>query len=277
MLDAINGVGGAAAEKYAGIIAENRAATRRTQLRVGLVVLACLFSLASVGLFDVDRLLSGIPACWKILTEMMPPDFSRWRDWLHPLVDTFFMSIAGTAIAVVLGLPLGLCAARTTAPHAAVYTAARWTLNLLRAIPELIMGIFLVAAVGFGALPGALALGLHSLGMVAKFFAEAFEHADPKPIEAAQASGATPMQVVIHALLPQVTPQLIDTILYRWEYNFRASTLLGIVGAGGIGFELMASLRILMYQEVAALMLIIFAGVTLVDFLGSLLRRAQLK
>lgn len=269
--------GGASADKYVGIIAESRSATRRTQLRMGLLVLISLFSLASVGLFDVDRLLSGIPACWKIISDMMPPDFSRWRDWLHPLVDTFFMSIAGTAIAVVLGLPLGLCAARSTTPHPAIYTVSRWVLNLLRSVPELIMGIFLVAAVGFGALPGALALGLHSLGMVAKFFAEAFEHADPKPIEAAQASGASPMQVVVHALLPQVTPQLIDTILYRWEYNFRASTLLGIVGAGGIGFELMASLRVLMYQEVAALMLIIFVGVTLVDFLGGLLRRAQLK
>lgn len=264
-------------KKYLELIAENRSATRRTQLRATVLALICLFALVSVGLFDLDRLLDGIPACWTILKEMVPPDFSRWRDWLHPLTDTFFMSIAGTAIAVVLGLPLGLCASRTTTPHAVVYTVSRWILNLLRAIPELIMGIFLVAAVGFGALPGALALGLHSLGMVAKFFAEAFEHADPKPIEAAQASGATPMQVIIHALLPQVTPQLIDTMLYRWEYNFRASTLLGIVGAGGIGFELMASLRILMYREVAALMLIIFVGVTLVDYLGSLLRRAQLK
>lgn len=275
MIDATHGA--LTHDKYQGIISENRQATRRMQLRMAVVMLACLFSLASVGLFDLDRLASGIPACWTILKEMMPPDFSRWRDWLHPLLDTFFMSIAGTSIAVVLGLPLGLCAARSTAPHALVYTASRWLLNLLRAIPELIMGIFLVAAVGFGALPGALALGLHSLGMVAKFFAEAFEHADPKPIEAAQACGATPMQVVLHALLPQVMPQLVDTVLYRWEYNFRASTLLGIVGAGGIGFELMASLRILMYQEVAALMLIIFAGVTLVDLLGGVLRRAQLK
>lgn len=275
MLERMKGV--TPTQQYLDIISESRAAARRVHLRTAVVVGACVLSLWAVGLFDLERLVSGIPACWKILTEMMPPDFSRWRDWLRPLADTFFMSIAGTAIAVALGFPLGLCAARTTAPHPAVYTLARWILNLLRAIPELIMGIFLVAAVGFGALPGALALGLHSLGMVAKFFAEAFEHADPKPIEAAQASGATPMQVIFHALLPQVTPQLTDTILYRWEYNFRASTLLGIVGAGGIGFELMASLRILMYREVAALMLIIFVGVTLVDFLGSLLRRHQLK
>jgi phosphonate transport system permease protein len=259
--------------RYGASIAASRRVSRRHALGLAVLLLLGGLSLWSVGLFDFERLASGIPACWQILSDMFPPDFGRWRQWAGPLADTFAMSIAGTVIAVLLGLPLGLCAATNTTPHIVVYRLARLLLNFLRAVPELIMGIFLVAAVGFGALPGALALGLHSLGMVAKFFAEAFEHADPKPIEAATASGAQPMQVVMHALIPQVVPQLLDTILYRWEYNFRASTLLGIVGAGGIGFELMASLRILEYRQVAALMIVIFAGVTLVDLLGGALRR----
>ncbi len=127
------------------------------------------------------------------------------------------------------------------------------------------MGIIFVAAVGFGALPGVLALGLHSVGMVSKFFAEAIEHVDEAPVEAARAAGATPMQVLLHAVLPQVTPQFADVAIYRWEYNFRASTVMGMVGAGGIGFELMGSLRIMQYQEVAAILLVILAMVTLVD------------
>jgi phosphonate transport system permease protein len=261
------------ARRFDASIAQSRKQSRRRATGVAVLLLLGGLSLWSVGLFDFERLASGIPACWQILSDMFPPDFGRWRQWAGPLADTFAMSIAGTVIAVLLGLPLGLCAATNTTPHIVVYRLARLLLNFLRAVPELIMGIFLVAAVGFGALPGALALGLHSLGMVAKFFAEAFEHADPKPIEAATASGAQPMQVVMHALIPQVVPQLLDTILYRWEYNFRASTLLGIVGAGGIGFELMASLRILEYRQVAALMIVIFAGVTLVDLLGGALRR----
>ncbi|RQR40731.1 phosphonate ABC transporter, permease protein PhnE [Burkholderia sp. Bp9142] len=248
-----------------------RALLQRAVLATFLLV--GLLSLYIVGLFDIDRLVSGVPACLTILREMMPPDFSRWPEWVKPLADTFAMSVAGTVIAVLLGIPLALCAAANSTPHWTVYRAARIVLNFLRAVPELIMGIFLVAAVGFGALPGALALGLHSLGMVAKFFAESIEHVDAKPLEAAVAMGATPMQVVCHALLPQVVPQLADTIIYRWEYNFRASTLLGIVGAGGIGFEMMAALRILKYQEVCALMLVIFVGVTLVDGLGGALRR----
>ncbi|WP_259677811.1 phosphonate ABC transporter, permease protein PhnE, partial [Klebsiella pneumoniae] len=154
-----------------------------------------------------------------------------------------------------------------------LFGVARVLLNALRSVPELIMGIIFVAAVGFGALPGVLALGLHSVGMVSKFFAEAIEHVDEAPVEAARAAGATPMQVLLHAVLPQVTPQFADVAIYRWEYNFRASTVMGMVGAGGIGFELMGSLRIMQYQEVAAILLVILAMVTLVDAFSGVLRK----
>ena len=146
-------------------------------------------------------------------------------------------------------------------------------LNLLRSIPELIMGIIFVAAVGFGALPGVLALGLHSVGMVAKFFAESIEHADQAPVEAARAAGCSPLQVIMHGILPQVMPKLADTAIYRWEYNFRASTVMGMVGAGGIGFELMGSLRIMQYQDVSAILIVILLMVTLVDALSGFLRQ----
>ena len=171
------------------------------------------------------------------------------------------MSIAGTALAVVLSLPLALLAAPNTAPHPVVYQAARIVLAALRSVPEIIMGILFVAAVGFGALPGVLALALHSVGMVGKFYAEAIEHVDPKPLEAARAAGATPLQVITHAVLPQVLPQLADITIYRWEYHFRASAVLGIVGAGGIGFELIAALRIIDYDQVSAILLSILACV----------------
>jgi phosphonate transport system permease protein len=127
--------------------------------------------------------------------------------------------------------------------------------------------------VGFGTLPGVLALGLHSIGMVGKFFAEAIEHVDTKPVEAARAAGASELQVIYHAILPQVLPQMADVTVYRWEYNFRASTVLGMVGAGGIGFEIMSSLRILDYQQVFALLICTLLMVTLVDALGAQLRR----
>jgi phosphonate transport system permease protein len=109
--------------------------------------------------------------------------------------------------------------------------------------------------------------------MVGKFYAEAIEHVDPRPLEAARAAGATRVQVITHAVLPQVLPQMADITIYRWEYHFRASTVLGIVGAGGIGFELIAALRLISYDQVAAILITILACVVVVDSLGAALRK----
>lgn len=224
-------------------------------------------------MLDARRLAEGGPALVRLMREMIPPDFNGWKGWGKPLLDTLTMSVAGTFLAVCLSLPLGFLAASNASPHPVVYRAARGMLNLLRATPELILGIVFVAAVGFGALPGVLALGIHSVGMVGKFFAEAVEHCDPRPVEAVRASGASRMQVLLHGMLPQVLPQMADIAVYRWEYNFRASTVMGMVGAGGIGFELMASLRLMQYREVSAILLVILLMVTGVDWLGSRVRR----
>jgi phosphonate transport system permease protein len=237
------------------------------------IVAVCLAALAIAGFFDAQRFIDGMPAIAQLASEMVPPDFGRWRAWLRPLLDTLAMSIAGTALAVLLSLPLALLAAPNTAPASMIYRIARTVLAALRSVPEIIFGVLLVAAVGFGALPGVLALALHSTGMMAKFYAEAIEHVDPRPLEAAVAAGASRLQVVIHAVLPQVLPQLADITIYRWEYHFRASAVLGIVGAGGIGFELMAALRLIRYDQVAAILITILACVVIVDALGAWLRR----
>ena len=225
------------------------------------------------GLFDAERLADGIPSLVTLVTEMFPPDFSQLKNWIGPLTDTLAMSVAGTAIAVILSVPLGVLAARNTSPNPVVFHLCRGLLNGLRSIPELIMGIVFVAAVGFGALPGVLALAFHSVGMVAKFVAESIEHVDPAPVQAAKAAGCSPLQVIIHGIFPQVFPQMADTAIYRWEYNFRASTVMGMVGAGGIGFELIGSLRIMQYQEVSAILIVILLMVTIVDAFSSWLRK----
>lgn len=246
----------------------------RAVLRAGIVLVVVLASAWYVNLLDFATLANGVPAILTLARESFPPDFSGAMRWWKPLIDTLAMSIAGTAVAVVLSFPLAFLAARNTSPHPLVYHCARTLLNALRSVPELIMGIVFVAAVGFGALPGVLALGLHSVGMVGKFFAEAIEHVDEAPVEAARAAGATPLQVLYHAVLPQVLPQFADTSIYRWEYNFRASTVMGMVGAGGIGFELMGALRIMQYREVSAVMLVILGMVTIVDWFSGYLRRS---
>ena len=258
---------------YEAILAAQRRRGLRAAVRAGLVAVIIVGSCAYVGLLDARRLAEGLPSIASLIGEMFPPDFRAARGWVGPILDTLAMSVAGTALAVALSLPLGLFAARNTTPHLAVYAVARGLLNLLRTVPELIMGILFVAAVGFGALPGVLALGLHSAGMVGKFFAEGIEHADPGPVEAARAVGASPLQVIVHGIFPQILPKMADLVVYRWEHNFRASTVMGAVGAGGIGFQLIASLRLMQYQEVSAILLVILAAVTLVDALGASLRR----
>ena len=255
------------------VLAEYGKGRRRVVVQGVAVLALVLIAAAYVNLLDIATLARGLPAILAIMRESFPPDFSNAADWWKPLIDTLAMSRAGTSIAVFLSFPLAFLAARNTSPHPVVFYCARTLLNGLRSVPELIMGITFVAAVGFGALPGVLALGLHSVGMVGKFFAESIEHVDEGPVEAAHATGAIPLQVLYHAVLPQVLPQFAAVAIYRWEYNFRASTVIGMVGAGGIGFELMSSLRILQYNQVSAIMIVILVMVMLVDWFSGLARR----
>lgn len=255
------------------ILEKERRRRQSMMIQVALVFAAICICFLVTGMFDGGRLAEGLPAIGVLVSEMIPPDFTRWQQWIWPMVDTVAMSVAGTALAVAFSLPLAFLAARNTAPNRLVFSFARMTLNALRSIPELIMGIIFVAAVGFGMLPGVLALGLHSVGMVGKFFAEAIEHAHPAPIEAAQASGASGFQVITHGVIPQVFVQFTDVTMYRWEYNFRASTVMGMVGAGGIGTELVGSLRLLDYPQVLAILIVILVAVAIVDGLSGIIRK----
>ena len=264
---------GSSRERTEKLLAAEQRGRHTLMFQVALVTFVILASLWASGMFDWARLAEGIPAIGVVGSEMIPPDFTRWQHWIGPMIDTIAMSVAGTTLAVVFSIPIAFLAAKNTAPNRFVYTCARMVLNALRSIPELIMGIIFVAAVGFGMLPGVLALGLHSVGMVGKFFAESIEHAHPAPIEAAQAAGATPLQVIAHGVVPQVFTQFADVTMYRWEYNFRASTVMGMVGAGGIGTELVGSLRLLDYPQVAAILIVILVAVSIVDGLSGILRR----
>lgn len=260
-------------EQYDRAIRKQRRG-RQTQIAQTIALIGIvIFSLYLVDLFNWQRLAEGAPALLKTVGSMLPPDFSRIQHWVGPLLDTLAMSVAGTAIAVFFSLPLALLGARNTTPHPLLYYCARSILNVTRAIPELILGMILVAAVGFGKLTGTLALGLHSIGMIAKFFSEAIELADKAPIEATRSVGASKLQTILHGILPQVFPQMADVSLYRWEYNFRASLVLGAVGAGGIGVEIISALRILRYEQVSALLIVVLMMVTLVDSCSNFLRK----
>jgi phosphonate transport system permease protein len=207
-----------------------------------------------------------------ILNRMLPPDFSNFKGLIYAMFETIEIAFLGTFIAIILSIPVGLFSARNLAPNYLVFLIARIITIFFRAIPEFIIAMILVIAVGFGAIPGVLALGLHTMGFLAKFYAEDIEHVNKGPIEALKSSGASKRQIISFAVIPQIIPSFVANNLYILDRNIRMATMLGIVGAGGIGYELLSSFRMFEYQKVSAIILIIFITIFIIDHLSSLIR-----
>lgn len=210
---------------------------------------------------------------FNMLAEMFPPDFSVLSGIGVAVMETIAMSVMATFLAIVIAFPLSFLAASNTTVHPTARVLVKGIFSGLRTVPELIMGIIFVAAVGFGILPGILALGFHSIGMLGKFYAEAIEKVDNGLNEAVESSGGSRFHIIIFSIIPQIMSHCVDFSLYRWEYNFRASTVVGLIGAGGLGFELISSLRLIQYQEVLAILIVVFILVQLVDGFGNMIRR----
>lgn len=278
-------------------------------LSLFIVVLAWAFQGVRI---KPAELFQGIPQIGQTLARMLPPDFSKlterryyffpqdltWAELLLPLplaqsqartkerwwnnifpqtvlgatLETVQMALAGTFMALVVAFPLGFLAARNTTPHPFVYHSVRSVLNLLRTIPDLALGLLFVAAVGLGAFAGTLALAIHTATVLGKLLSESVENIDEGVVEAIRATGAGYTQIVSFAVLPQILPDLISFTLYRLETNIRAASVLGLIGAGGIGYLMNASFRTFQYQEAAAIVLVLIALVMLVDYVSSRLR-----
>ena len=207
-----------------------------------------------------------------ILSRMLPPDFSNFKNLIYAMFETIEIAFLGTFIAIILSMPVGLFSARNIAPNYFVFLIARVITIFFRAIPEFIIAMILVIAVGFGAIPGVLALGLHTMGFLAKFYAEDIEHVNKGPIEALKSSGASKRQIIAFAVIPQIIPSFVANNLYILDRNIRMATMLGIVGAGGIGYELQSSFRMFEYQKVSAIIIIIFIAIFIIDHLSSFIR-----
>lgn len=219
------------------------------------------------------KLIEGLPWIGDFLSRMLPPNLGYIREnLLGPALQTVQIAVLGTALSIVLAVPVSLVAARNLSPSPWIYHASRQVLNLLRGVNEIILALVFVAAVGLGPFAGVLALALHGAGMLGKFFAEAIEEADPGPAEAMRAAGCDTARVVAFGVLPQVLPAWVGVVLYRFEANIRISTILGMVGAGGIGFELITTMKLFEYENTAACVLVILALVFATDLLSAQLR-----
>jgi len=207
-----------------------------------------------------------------IFSRMLPPDFSNFNSLAFAMLETIEIAIIGTFIAIVLSIPLALLSARNIAPNILIFFIARTITVFFRAIPEFISAMILVIAIGFGAMPGVLALGIHTMGFLAKFYAEDIEHINKGPVEALVSSGASKRQIISFAIIPQIIPSFVANNLYILDRNIRMATMLGIVGAGGIGYELQSAFRMFEYQKVSAIIIIIFIAIFIIDNISSYVR-----
>ena len=207
-----------------------------------------------------------------ILSRMLPPDFSNLNQLFYAMFETIEIAFLGTFIAIVLSIPLGLFSASNLAPNYFVYLICKTIVIFFRAIPEFIIAMILVIAIGFGAMPGVLALGLHTMGFLAKFYAEDIEHINKGPIDALKSSGATKSQIISFGVIPQILPSFVANNLYILDRNVRMATMLGIVGAGGIGYELQSSFRMFEYERVSAIIILIFVTIFIIDHLSAFIR-----
>lgn len=248
----------------------------RQNLVLDVALLACMGVAALLSLLFIPISLSdvvnGLPLIWNFLTGMFPPDFSRWAMYGKLMLETVGMGISGTFLAILLSIPLGMFSAKNVGFSKIIYNLMKEITNFLRAMPELMFALVFVVAVGLGPFAGVLALGFHTAGFLGKFYAEAIENIDPGPVEAIEAVGSRFFQKIRHGVWVQVSPLVNSYNLYILDRNIRASTVMGIVGAGGIGFELVMSVKLFEYQQTAALILVILVTILSFDWLSAYLR-----
>jgi phosphonate transport system permease protein len=208
------------------------------------------------------------------VSRLFPPNTS-W-DILYKtaeaLVETVQMSLIGTTIGALLSLPIAIASSRNVAPIWLQWLA-NFLQNAVRSLPSIILGLLFVAATGLGPLAGTLALGIYTIGYLGKFYQQAIEAVDPRSIESLQVAGASKIQIVQYGILPQVLPLVLGYTLWMFEYNIRAASVLGAVGAGGFGFELKSYIDGFEYTKATTMILILCVVVTVIDALSSKLRQ----
>lgn len=211
-----------------------------------------------------------------LLGRMFPPDFVRWNEIVRVLLETINIATLATLLSLVFAIPTAYIAARNTSPHPVLVWVGRFILVSSRSVNTIIWALLFVAIFGPGAVAGVLAVAFRSIGFVGKLMAEAVEEIDPAQVEAMKATGAGPAKVLLYGIVPQVMPTFFAVTILRWDINIRESTVLGLVGAGGIGLILQGSIDMFAWQQVAAILIAILVIVILAEVVSAWLRRKVL-
>jgi len=236
-----------------------------------LVVVYLVYSINTMGL-DWQRFIDGLGHADKLLDRMFPPNFSRWELLLEGLLESLEIAVISSAAGIFLSLFIGLLAARNFMPNW-VSVPVRGFIAICRSFHPVIIAILFVKSVGFGALAGILTLIIATIGFIAKLFAEAIEEISFKQVEAIQATGANFISVILFSVMPQVFSRFIGFATYQFDSNLRNSTMVGIVGAGGLGGTLFSAFQRFDYDFVAAILITIIALILFWEFLSTLVRR----
>jgi phosphonate transport system permease protein len=205
--------------------------------------------------------------------DFFPPDFTDWRIYVEEMIVTVHVAIWGTLLAVVCAVPFGLLCSSNITPMW-IHQPVRRLMDAARAINEMVFAMLFIVAVGLGPFAGVLALWVHTTGILAKLFSEAVEAIDPHPVEGIRATGANALEEIVYGVIPQVMPLWVSYTLYRFESNVRSASVVGMVGAGGIGVILYEVIRSFEYAHTSAVMLIIIVFVTMIDLASARVRKA---
>ncbi|MEM1254753.1 MAG: phosphonate ABC transporter, permease protein PhnE [Cyanobacteria bacterium P01_H01_bin.21] len=237
-----------------------------------LVAIAVLIYAGQKSELSFVELAEGSGNMAEYISRYFPPDFTDWRFYLSDILETIGMGVWGTLMAAIIAVPLAIMAAENVAPIWLVFIIRRF-MDAMRAINEVVFALIFVVAVGLGPFAGVLALFVHTAGTLGKLFSEAIEAIDPGPVEGIRATGASKLQEIIFGVIPQVIPLWTSFTLYRFEANVRSASVLGIVGAGGIGVSLYQSFRAFKYGKVSAILIILIVAVALIDTVSAKIRQ----
>lgn len=247
-------------------------------LKYGFWLLFCGLVLYTLIIFDFSprRLLNGLAKLGHVLSFMFPPYvWNSWEEFSEPLkaiAETLAMAFLGTALAVLIAFPLGLAGARNILPSRFLRFGMRRSFDLLRSLEQIILALIFIRAFGLGPLAGVFAIAISDIGSLSKLFAEAFENSDRKPVEGLQSAGAGHFQSIRLAIIPQVLPVLTSQVLYYFESNTRSASILGVVGAGGIGYLLSDRIGANNWPEVMSLLFLLLITIAVIDAISGALR-----
>lgn len=209
---------------------------------------------------------------YDLFSRMLPPDLSILPELVQPTIETVHMSILATGFAVIASIPVAIIAAENLTPNKVTYALGKFIVSATRSVHDIIWALIFVLVLGPGALAGMLAMGTKSIGFIGKFFAEEIEEIDRDAVQAIQATGASSLLVMIYAIVPQIKAPFVGISIYRWDVNIRAATIVGLVGAGGIGVELDAAMGYLYWSEAMTILIVIFVLVILSEGISAYFR-----